>query len=441
MRIRKYINNKYFNNIDYHELVAVNKKLSSNGRVIERIISITVISNLINWKFNKKNKIIIETEVEYKILYLTKNDSRIYLVKGISYFYNEIAIPNFINGMNIEVLIRKGLVDIGSNIQDTVIIKDRGDEIYLSAILMNWVYIKKIPRILLNIEMESDNQYLYSTDEHINEVKQLTFEGSKKFSNIVFSSEGDEIFYIYKKDDRCIGIFKLNIVTKQINKIMENTKIVQFKVFNKDKLVYEEKSNVGTSLCMINIHTLKSIYLIKEINGDIDEIGCNRNSIYFSMNDGIQSKTIFLNGNGEITNTLLGEYKNIIFIEKTSSFFGMQEKNIYRVNLKSKNSKEVKLNNINIIDYKYLSESSLIIKGQENGVYQLIILNMDTLEQNIIFQISNEIGVYTIESENEIIISYKDDMKWILRRINLLKGDENLGEIEGNAINMIVRGE
>lgn len=441
MKIRKYINNKYFNNIDYHEIKVINKELCSSNRVIERIVSITVISNLINWKFNKKNKIIIENEVEYKVLYLTKNDSRIYLAKETSYFYNEILIHNFINGMNIEVLIRKGLIDIGSNIQDAVIIRGKETKIYLSAILMNWIYIRKIPRILFDIEIGEESHYLYLSDKYINEIKQLTFEANEKFYNIIFSFEGDEIFYIFYKNNKNLGIFKQNIVTKQICKLTDNMNIVRFIVFNKDKLVYEEESDLGNNLCMLNINTLKSIYLMKDIEGSICELGCNRNSIYFSMKNSMENKVLILNSNREVISTLVGEYRNIIFIEKTHSFLGIKDGYIYIINLKSKNNREVKLDNINIINYKLSLENNLIIKGECNGVYQLILLNIETLEQRLIFQTTNEIGIYFMELENEVVISCREEKKWTLKKVKFLDSVENLGEIEGNAINMIVRGE
>lgn len=440
MKVRKYINSKYFNNIDYHEIKVINKEIGSNDRIIEKIVSITAISNLINWSFNKKNKVIIENEIEYKVLYLTQNDSRIYLAKGVSYFYDEIAVPKFVSGMSLELLIKKGLVEVGSNVQDVVSMKDKRNEIYLSSILMNWIYIKKIPRILLAIEIEKGNHYLYSADNYTSHLKQLTFESNEKFYNISFSFEGDEIFYIYNKNDKNVGIFKLNILTKQIFKIIDNVNIIKFKVFSKEKLIYEEKSGLNNNLCIVDIKTLKSTYFMKDIKYDIGELGCSNNSIYFSIKDNIQSKVLILNNKGERIGTILGEYRNIIFIEKNNTVIGLKDKHIHIINLKSMAIKKVKFNYINIVEYKLLSINNLIIKGEWNGIYQLISLNIETLEENLIFKIANEIGTYFIENENEIIISCREDNKWILKKIKLLDSVENLGGIVGNVINMIVRG-
>lgn len=440
MKVRKYINSKYFNNIDYHEIKVINKEIDSNDRIIEKIVSITAISNLINWNFNKKNKIIIENEIEYKVLYLTQNDSRIYLAKGMSYFYDEIVIPKLVNGMSLELLIKKGLIEVGSNIQDVVSMKDRRNEIYLSSILMNWIYIKKIPRILLAIEIEKGSHYLYSADNYASQLKQLTFESNEKFYNISFSFEGDEIFYIYNKNDKNIGIFKLNIVTKKIVKIIENTNIIKFKVLSKDKLIYEEKSDLSNNLCIVDINTLQSTYFMKDIKYDIGELGCSNNSIYFSIKDNMQNKVLILNNNGERIGTILGEYRNIIFIKKNNTAIGLKDKHIHIINLQSMNIKKVKFNYINIVEYKLLSINNLIIKGEWNGIYQLISLNIETLEENLIFKIENEIGTYFVENENEIIISCREDNKWILKKIKFLDSVENLGGIVGNVINMIVRG-
>ncbi|MGL5347269.1 MAG: hypothetical protein ACRDA3_07950, partial [Peptostreptococcaceae bacterium] len=316
MKVKKYINNKVYDNLDVYKISIINKYIQIDNVVIDNIVSVTVVSKLMDWNISC-NKLCIEGNITYKILYTSKDDNRIFLIKDEHLFYNELELPDYIDGESIMSIKSRNGFEVGCNIQDVAILKDSVGYILIAATLINWINVIAIPRIVLYIQLDAENSYLYIADKKLKIIEQLTYDNDKKYESMLFSQNGYEVILISNIHKTKRLISKINICTGFKNEIFIGDSISNVQKFSDNSLIFEEKKNNSSDIKILNINNLKVTNFLIALKAEIVEIWCENNIVCIVVNENREKKLWLFNKEKERILTIIGEYRLPRIIKST----------------------------------------------------------------------------------------------------------------------------
>lgn len=440
MREKKYMNNRSYNNIDKYNIKIINKQIKSPEKQINKIISINSSSEVLRWDLIN-NKISIYGQVTYKILYLSKESNNIYLVRDKSYVYSEIDIGWVFEGEKIEFIKERKGISVGCNIQDCGILKITDDYINIAATLLSWTDIVKIPSVILNIEVESKKSYLYCSNQYFKNIKQLTYSDNVRYKSIAFSNKGDEIFFIEIFDDGSRYLKGLQIRENISTDIISGKEIIDFIPFGLNSLIVLDFIDGMSSLRVVSVRTRKSKYIIKDMDMNIIEMTSNKDKIVIIGEKHQEYKLLLFDSNGTGIFSLSGEYSKAKITVDGNKIVAIKDNCINIIDIKTKELKRCKINYLNIIDYKFKNPNAIIIKGKWEQCYYLIEFDLRKIKQRVILEIEHEIGDYFVNNNKEITLTYKCNKRWYIKKVDGVEGNNELVDINGKRINIVVRGE
>lgn len=440
MREKKYMNNRSYNNIDKYNIKIINKQIKSPEKQINKIISISSSSEVLRWDLTN-NKVSIYGQVTYKILYLSKDSNNIYLVRDKSYVYSEIDIGWVFEGEKIEFIKERKGISVGCNIQDCGILKITDDYINIAATLLSWTEIIKTPSVILNIEVENKKSYLYCSNQYLKNIRQLTYSDNLRYKSIAFSNKGNEIFFIEISDDGSRYLKGLQIKENISTDIINGIEIINFIPFGVNSLIVLECIAGVSSLRAINVRTRKSKYIIRNIDMNIIEMISNGDKIVIIGERHYEYKLLLLDSNGKGIFSLDGEYSRAMITVDGNKVVAIKDNFINIIDIKTKELKRCKINYLNISDYKFKNPDAIIIKGKWEEYYYLIEFDLRKIKQRVILESENEIGDYFVNNNNEIILTYKYDKRWYVKKVvDGVEDNSELIDIQGKKIAMEVRG-
>lgn len=440
MKFKKYINKKSDENIDFYNTKLVKKDIYSIAkREFSKILSIIATVNIINW-VKKRDTILIEYEVILKILYLDSNDSKIFLAKDSSFYYDEIDIKYERKYIDWDILLKEDMVKMGSNIQDIQILNINGSCVKLLVTILNWIEINETHNILIYMQDKLKGNCLYSTNNEIDDIKCLIVLDEDILTNVLFSKTGETIFYIRNRNNETLEIESFNLLDKSKKRLLESYTLIRFDIINKNEILYIEKSEHGMDIKVLNLCSLLSRVLINDLKVEIKDVYCGDINIAMMVTENSIDKVIILNKKGEILNSFLGEYTNIVLIDNDGKLLTIKDNDIYLIDINTLEIRKVIFNNLTLKQFKVLNSNEIIVYGCIEKLSNIILVNLKTLDRIVLFEEEKEVYEWFILSEDEILLSFKENKRLILKKIIVKKGIKQVGEIEGNIINMIVRG-
>ena len=440
MKIKKYINKKSYKNIDFYNIKLINKEIYNiSKREFFKILSIIATVNINNW-WKKRYTIAIEYEVVFKILYSDSSNSKVFFVKDIVFYYDEIPIKYQKKYIDFDILLKRNMVKVGSNVQDIQIININGDYIKLLATILNWIEIEETPNVLIYRNDNFRGSYLYITNDEINNVDHLISLENDILTNIIFSKEGEMIFYIRNRNNKKFEIEGFNLLDRTKKKLLESYNIKRLDIISKSEIIYVEKSEFALNVKVLNIRNLSTAVIMANIQVEIKEVYCSNGYIYMLINENSIYKVIVLNRSGKVLKSISGEYRNIILIDNDRKFLAIKNNEIYLINISSLESEKLNFDDLKLKQIKLLNNNEFVVYGNLNNVANLILVNIETFEKKVLLELEEEIYEWFIVSNDEILLSFKIDNRVVLKKFIIEKGIKNIGEIEGNIVNMIVRG-
>lgn len=440
MKIKKYLNNKISSDMEFYSIRLANKKFKIlQNRELEKIISSTAISRIKNWEM-KNGVICLEYEVEFKILYLISKDSKIYLLKDKAFYYEEININYKLNKIYLNTLIKEGRVEVETSTQEIFIINNK-QNIKIIVPVLNWININHLPNTAIYIIDNNREANILFLNKYTTNIENCIALGEEKIRDIFFSKKGNEIFFVCEKNNNLNTINSINIIDKKVRKLVDINKQYIICPLNENEIIYIQKMGIGIIINIFNTINLSIKELIRNEEYEVKEVCFKNDYICMSIKDKSLEKIIVMNKKGEIIKSILGIYRNIEFLEEERKIIAIKDTDIYIINITNMSNSKISFNFLELISFKILDKKRLIVFGKWNGLNQILLVNIETSKQTLLFETNEEIYEFNINNNNEVLVSCRHNKIWILRKVSLECGVENIGEIKGEFLKMIVRGK
>lgn len=441
IEVKKYINEKKnFNKVNFNNVKVLTESIEEDkNKIIEKIISVAVNSIVSNWDVCDLT-LKIEITIYIKLLYVTYNDSKIYVSNRKIYSYDEIYVGNKVQGVDINILKSKNMIKVGSSIQDCIVLNLYKNIIQITIVFINWIEINEFFSLVLFKFSRDYGGYIYQCDEELKKIRQVAFLEEESIRNVCFSKKGDEIFFLRFREDQVYGIGRFNTLENKFEVLNSNMNIYNYVVMSNEEIVYLERCDKGTNVKLINIVTLQEKNILENFKIDIEHICCNKNLICISVKEDLESKIIIFNKEGTKIKTIVAEYSNLILLEESDIVIGNNKNCIDIIYIKKMKKEVVILDNYTVLNFKLVTKDLLIVNGICNNENTLIYINIYTLKKEKIFKTKYEINKYFFIHNNRLVVCNKFKTKWVLNFIYKGVIDAKT-EIEENDIDLIIREE
>jgi Tol biopolymer transport system component len=260
---------KFFSEFTSTEII----RLSECMPDIEQIISVIVEPRIVSLKtiqtvkgvsaeghYLTGKKIAVEIELRQKILYAADiNEQTVHIIENIFFQIAYIVVPSFIEGTEIELLLKHKRLNAKLFIEDISINKINNREIFKTIFLLIRCKFKPTYELCFSQYKNYENSNIYMCYEKGINIKNITSDNMYKNLLPLWSPNGQDIAFLSNKDENFM-LYIYNINTSIPSKITDNKKFKCITSFCWDhkgnNLLFSGIIDNEKEIFLINIRTL-----------------------------------------------------------------------------------------------------------------------------------------------------------------------------------------